>query len=66
MLALHKNALLYKKLWKILPENMLSINNSYVTAIYTEDISEMKFQIHHLHLEQFLFKKHDKHFRHYC
>ena len=39
----------------------LVIHNSFVSDAHTEDISENKFQLHHLHFEKyFIQQKHDK------
>ena len=50
------------------PTNMLEyliIHKSFVIDVYMEDMANMKFQIHHLHLEKyFIQQKHDQNFRH--
>ena len=43
------------------------IHNSFVSDVYLYNISDMKCQIHHLHLEQyFIQQKHNQNFRYLC
>ena len=72
MLDLYKeNTILFlNKRQGILPtimlEHLLNIG-CFVSDAYMEDITDMKCQIHHLHLEQyFIQQKHDQNWRHLC
>ena len=45
----------------------LIIHNIFVFDVYMENIADMKFQSHHLHLEDsFIQQKHDKNFLLLC
>ena len=72
MLDLHKEntILLNNKCQGILPTTMLEyliIHNIFVFDVYMENIADMKFQSHHLHLEDsFIQQKHDKNFLLLC
>ena len=72
ILALHKeNTILLKKKYQlILPKNMLVslvIQKSFVSDVYMDDISGIKYQPYHLHLEQyFIQQRHDQNFQHLC
>ena len=61
MLAFHKeNTALRKKIQILLPKFMLAslaILCSFVTDVYMEDISDTKFQLHRIHLENVLYNK---------
>ena len=57
MLAFHKeNTVLLKKICHgMLPITMLAylvVRNIFVSDVYLDDIANMKFQLHHSHLEQ--------------
>ena len=72
MLAFYKvkNYLLKKQCQGKLPRNMLAsliYLNIFVSDIYLDDISSMKCQIHHSHLEKyFIQQKHDINYQHLC
>ena len=72
MLALHKEItdILQKKFQGILPTTMLLsllIINSFVSTEYMEFISDMKCQIHCIHLEQYYIQqKYDQKFQYLC
>ena len=62
MLALHKENTYFpnNKCQGMPPTNMLEyliIHKSFVIDVYMEDMANMKFQIHHLHLEQYFIQK---------
>ena len=45
-----------EKLQEIFSTTLLAslvVHNSFVSYLYMEDIADMKFQLHHLHLEQY-------------
>ena len=52
----------------IMPTTMLVylvIDNSFVSDVYMDDISKIKCQVHHLHLDQlFIQPRHDENCRH--
>ena len=72
MLSFHKenNDLLNNKCQVTLKKTMveyLVINNIFVSDLYMDDIANMKYQLHHLHLEQSLTKQiNDLNLRHLC
>ena len=45
----------------------LIIHNIFVTGVLIEDIDEMKYQLHHIHLEQCSIQQlHDQDCQHLC
>ena len=72
MLSFHRenNDLLNNKCQVTLKKTMveyLVINNIFVSDLYMDDIANMKYQLHHLHLEQSLIKQiNDLNLRHLC
>ena len=72
MLDLYKErtVLLMRKYQVILKKIMLEslvINNSYVSYLHMDDISDMKCQLQHLHLYHYIiFGKYDQNFQHLC
>ena len=42
-------------------------SKNFVSCVYMDDIPDMKFDLHHLHLDQLLFpQKHDHNFQILC
>ena len=47
-------------------ESLVDINR-FVSNVYMDDIANMIFQLHHLHLEQYCIQRqHDQNYRHLC
>ena len=45
----------------------LVIHSSFFSGVYMEDIVDMKFQLHHLHLGQYFIQlKHDQNCQYLC
>ena len=72
MLYFHKEneVILKKKCQRMMPTTLLEyliILKSFVSYVYIEDKSYMKYQLHYLHLDQYVIqRKHDQNIRHLC